>query len=71
MGAINESKKIVKSTENVDYKQQLECVSNAICETVHHDLTDEIITSALYAMKNNPNMTPHEAMQMGMLEWDV
>jgi len=55
----------IKSMNN----EELKVISSVLDEAIEFGLEVETIYWALIAMKQNPEMTPAEAMALGILEW--
>ncbi len=56
--------------EDVGYYSAQFCALDELLEEAEaHSLEIEVLYSALQAMKDNPSLTPVEAMQQGVGEW--
>jgi len=60
MGKINE--KITK---------ELEFVAEALSEAAEVSLVSEVVLWAFYYLQDNPGATIEDALDAGMMEWDV
>lgn len=47
----------------------LEYIQSLLDESAEYGLTSEVVFFALQSMKNNPNLTIAQAIQMGYDEW--
>ena len=53
----------------IDISADMDAVSEGLQIASNYRLEVEVITFALYAMRNNPNITIEEAMIAGVEEW--
>lgn len=60
-----------KLERNENSLVELDYVSECLRDAGAYDLTTEVVTYALKAMKAHPGLTVQEAMEIGMEEWDV
>ena len=48
-----------------------EYFKDLFCNAEKFGLQEEVVYSALKAMKGNPSLSINEAMEIGCLEWDI
>lgn len=60
-----------KLERNEDSLKELDYVQECLRDSGAYQLTAEVVTWALKAMKAHPEFSVQEAMERGMEEWDV
>jgi hypothetical protein len=56
---------------HIDREQSMQLIKGDLSAAISYGLELEVITEALLAMKENPNLSPEEAFAAGCQEWDV
>lgn len=51
--------------------EQFECIKNALDYAKEKNLEVEVIYSAFKFLKNNPNKNIDEALEFGLIDWDL